>query len=201
VQDWLWPDLDGDRAKAACDQALHRLRTLLGDGDLVIQREGELRLAADKVWVDLADWETRLKRARGMTAQDGTLGLEAAFLGFPGPLLDHGRMAAWSLPIAERVRSELIDLAILIGSRREQAGDTKAARTAYLHALEFYPDAAQIYQALIRERLSRDDAAGAMEHYARYERTLKAAGEPAPSPAIRALVQPFMKPPNAGLRA
>jgi hypothetical protein len=134
-------------------------------------------------------------------AQEGAPRLEAAFLEFPGPLLDHGRMAAWSLPIAERVRSEFIDLALLIGSRREQAGDAKGARAAYLRALEFYLDATEIFQALIRERLSRNDAAGAMEHYARYERTLRASGETVPSPAIRALVQPFMKPPDARLRA
>jgi LuxR family maltose regulon positive regulatory protein len=51
LYDRLWPDADGDKAKAACEQALHRLRRLLGRADLVVQREGKLRLAPDKVWV------------------------------------------------------------------------------------------------------------------------------------------------------
>jgi transposase len=52
LYDQLWPDADGDKAKAACEQALHRLRRLLGRADLVVQREGRLRFAPDKVWVD-----------------------------------------------------------------------------------------------------------------------------------------------------
>jgi hypothetical protein len=52
LYDRLWPDADGDKAKAACEQALHRLRRLLGRADLVVQREGKLRFAPDKVWVD-----------------------------------------------------------------------------------------------------------------------------------------------------
>ncbi|MDH0866742.1 hypothetical protein [Mitsuaria sp. GD03876] len=38
LHDAFWPDADGDRAKAACEQALHRLRRLLGDAELVVQR-------------------------------------------------------------------------------------------------------------------------------------------------------------------
>ena len=52
LYDRLWPDAEGDKAKAACEQALHRLRRLLGRADLVVQREGKLRFAPDKVWVD-----------------------------------------------------------------------------------------------------------------------------------------------------
>ena len=29
IYEWLWPDAEGDQAKAACEQALHRLRKLL----------------------------------------------------------------------------------------------------------------------------------------------------------------------------
>lgn len=201
LQDWLWPDLDGDRAKAACEQALHRLRKLLGKADLIVQREGKLRLAADKVWVDLADWEARLKYEGGAKTEEAIFRLEGLFLDFPGPPLFHGRTTGWSLPVAERVRGELIDLAIRIGSRCDAAGDAGRARAIYLQALDFYPDSARIYQALIHERLARDDAAGAVEHYSRYERMLRAMGDTAPSPAIRALVQPFLKSAHSNFRA
>ena len=34
LYEWLWPDADGDAAKAACEQALHRLRKLLAMPDV-----------------------------------------------------------------------------------------------------------------------------------------------------------------------
>src|SRR5262249_55164164 len=57
LYDGLWPDADGDQAKAACEQALRRLRRLIGRADVIVQREGKLRLATDRVWVDLDHWE------------------------------------------------------------------------------------------------------------------------------------------------
>jgi DNA-binding SARP family transcriptional activator len=201
LQDWLWPDLEGDRAKAACEQALHRLRRLLGRADLIVQREGGLRLAPGKVWVDLADWEARLKQAGSSKPEEATRRLEAALLDFPGPPLGHGRMPGWALPATEHVRGEFVDAAVQAGRRYEASGEAERARAIYLRALEHYPDAARIYEALIRECAARADAAAAMEHYARYERTLQASGGGDPSPTIRMLVQPFIKPARANMRA
>ncbi|ESX83391.1 helix-turn-helix domain-containing protein [Mesorhizobium sp. M0189] len=188
LQDWLWPDLDGDQAKAACDQALHRLRKLLGQTDLVIQREGKLRLAADRVWVDLADWEARLKRALASNAVTEPE-LERLFLLFPGPLFLHERIAAWCLPAAERVRRDVIELAIRIGKHCEARNDPGKARTIYLRALDFYPDSVRIYKALIQGDIAQDDVAGAIEDYSCYERTLRASCGSTPSPELRALIQ------------
>lgn len=38
IYEWLWPDAEGDQAKAACEQALHRLRKLLSAPHLIVQR-------------------------------------------------------------------------------------------------------------------------------------------------------------------
>lgn len=190
LQDWLWPDLDGDQARAACGQALHRLRKLLGLPDLVIQREGKLRLAPDKVWVDLADWETRFKLALASNATAGP-GLEQLFFQFPGPLLLHERSAAWFLPVAERTRRELIELALRIGMQCKARKDAEKARTVYLRVLDFYPDSVRIYKALIQGSIEQDDVAGAIEDYSSYERTLSVSGDSTPSPELRALVQPL----------
>ncbi|MCV3205202.1 hypothetical protein OHD62_08475 [Mesorhizobium sp. YC-39] len=194
LQDWLWPDLDGDQARAACEQALHRLRKLLGRTDLIAQREGRLRLASDKVWVDLAAWDARLKAVA--TANGGTVGLrpdaEALFLAFPGALFLHERANSWSLAASEKVRRDLIDLGLRIGQRLEAAGNADQARSVYLRALDFYPDAGPLFKALIKERLSRRDFEGAVDDYARYERALRAAGEGGPAAEIRALVDPHL---------
>ena len=194
LQDWLWPDLDGDQARAACEQALHRLRKLLGRTDLIVQREGKLRLALDKVWVDLADWDARLKAVA--TANGEAVGMrpdaEALFLAFPGPLFLHERASSWSLAAAEKVRRDLIDLGLRLGQRLETTNNSHGARSIYLRTLDFYPDAGPICKALIKERLSRHDFEGAVDDYARYERALRAAGEAASAAEIRALVDPYL---------
>ncbi|RWK61563.1 hypothetical protein [Mesorhizobium sp.] len=193
LQDWLWPDLDGDQARAACEQALHRLRKLLGRIDLIVQREGRLRLASDKVWIDLADWDARLKSAATTYGEAAELRPDAKtlFLTFPGPLFLHERASFWSLAAAEKVRRDLIDLALRIGQRLE-ATNAHEARSIYQRTLDLYPDAGPVCKALIKERLSRRDFEGAVDDYARYERALRAAGEAAPAAEIRALVDPYL---------
>lgn len=190
LQDWFWPDADGDRAKAACEQALHRLRRLLGRADLVLQREGRLRLAPDKVWVDLDEWEDRLRQG---VACDGA-GSDRPIFDFPGPVLSRGGAAAWSLPAADRLRDLFLDLALGLGRRHEQGGDAGRARALYLRALDLYPDSVRVHEALIRGRLARADAAGALDDYERYERMLRATPGAAPSAAIHSMVKPLLRP-------
>ncbi|WP_292671203.1 hypothetical protein, partial [Mesorhizobium sp.] len=192
LQDWLWPDLDGDQARAACEQALHRLRKLLGRIDLIVQREGKLRLASDKVWVDLADWDARLKAVMTTNGEALRAEAEALFLAFPGPLFLHERASFWSLAAAEKVRRDLIDLGLRIGQRLEATGNAHEARSIYLRTLDHYPDAGPVCKALIKERLARRDFEAAVDDYARYERALRAAGEAAPAVEIRALVEPYL---------
>lgn len=196
LYDWLWPDADGDNAKAACDQALHRLRKLLGDPELVIQREGKLQLARERVRVDLDAWELRLKQALHVDRPQpaGDAELERVFFDFSGPLLQHERANAWSLPAAERVRSKLLDLAIRLGQRHEARGGFARAQTAYLHALDFYPASARLYEALIRARLAQGDRAGALEDYGRFERIRQTAFNTPASSAIRRLIEPLLYP-------
>lgn len=192
LQDWFWPDADGDRARAACEQALHRLRRLLGRADLVLQREGRLRLAPDKVWVDLDDWELRLRQA---AAADGAgPDLDHLIFDFPGPVVPRGADAAWSLPAADRLRDRFLDLALHLGRRHEQRGDSGRARALYLHALDLYPDSARIHEALIRGRLAQADMAGALDDYERYERMLRATPGAVPSAVIHGLVKPLLRP-------
>jgi DNA-binding SARP family transcriptional activator len=189
LYDWLWPDADGDQAKAACEQALHRLRRLLGRVDLLVQREGKLRLAADKVWVDLDYWEVRLASALGNDPHEtsGDAELERAVSEFPGPLASNDPRAPWLMRAEERLRSAFIDVVIRLGRGFEQRGDLPKACEAYLRGLDAYPTSERCYEALLRARLAMGDAAGALDDYHRCERLL-AAIQARPAPSIRALV-------------
>lgn len=186
IYDWLWPDADGDQAKSACEQALHRLRRLLGTHDAVVQREGRLRLAPEKVWVDLDDWESRLAGAKDAAADAE---MERAVDEFPGPLHGNEPAAPWSMAAAERVRASYLDVVMRLGHRLETRGEVQRAIQVYLRALESYPTSQRCWEALLRARLSLGDSAGALDDYQRCERTLAGAGR-APSAAVRALVQP-----------
>ena len=187
--DWLWPDADGAQAKAAWEQALHRLRRLLGKGDLLVQREGKLRLAADAVWVDLDYWERRLVAALGRDPQRSIddAGLERAVTEFPGPLVPADPQPSWSAPAAERLRRAYIDAALRLGQRQEERGDWPNACRVYLRALDAYPTSERGYEALLRARLAMGDTAGALDDYHRCERAFAATPEGRPPAAIRAL--------------
>ncbi len=154
LYEWLWPDADGDQAKRACEQALHRLRKLLEASDLIIQREGRLRLADDKVWVDLDHWERGLERALAAEKRgDGEADLDVVFRAFDAPLLQHEREAAWSLPAVGRVQRAFTDLTMRLGKRLEDRQDLAAARGLYRRAVDIYPQSAPL-QALMSRLLS-----------------------------------------------
>lgn len=165
--DWLWPDLDGDQAKAACEQALQRLRRLLGRSDLVIQREGRLHLRKEEVWIDLDHWWSRLRTAPA-----------DAVASIPGAILPHEHDNPWVLAASERFRRDVIDAAVAAG-----------ARILHQHVLDIYPDAVRIHEALIAERISNRDMVGAWEDYERFQRTCGELDDSRPAAAIRDLMR------------
>ena len=188
IYDLLWPDAEGDQAKSAFEQALHRLRRLLGTHDVIVQRGGKLRLEPDKVWVDLDAWESRLAAALSQDPAATEDEIERAFTEFPGPLQHSADepAASWFIAAAERVRRSYVEVAMRLGRRLEQRGETQKAADAYLRALHAYPTCEPCWEGLLGARLSTGDAAGALDEYRRCERILAGVGR-TPSAAIRAL--------------
>jgi two-component SAPR family response regulator len=158
-----------------------------------VQREGRLRLATDKVWVELANWESRLKQVLGANSLAGpATEFEALFMAFHGPPFFDDRPKAWAFAVAERVHGEFMDLACRVAAEREHEGDADGARAIYLRGLDFYPDSARFYEGLIQGRLTQNDVAGAVADHSRYERIVAAVGGE-PSPALRNLVQSSLR--------
>lgn len=56
ILDALWPEADGDRAKASLDMAVLRLRKLLGHDEALRLEQGHLSLNRGLVWVDAWAW-------------------------------------------------------------------------------------------------------------------------------------------------
>lgn len=53
IEDALWPDLDGDRARQVLDTTVHRLRRRLGSEIMIQSRQGTLGLNQGLIFVDL----------------------------------------------------------------------------------------------------------------------------------------------------
>jgi DNA-binding SARP family transcriptional activator len=158
LYDWLWPDAEGDQAKAACEQALHRLRRLLGRADFLVQRGGKLRLDPEKVWVDLDEWQARLERVLENDPNATTTGaaMRAAVWEFPGPAALGDPPPAWAAVAEERLRSRFIEVAMRLGNRFEADGNVAQARETYLRALEAYATSERCAEALRRLPMGRN---------------------------------------------
>src|SRR6185295_15052071 len=55
--DTFWPDEEGDAAARSLGAAVHRLRTLLGLPEAVVQQGGQVALERTLVWVDAWSFE------------------------------------------------------------------------------------------------------------------------------------------------
>ncbi len=68
IADALWPDADGDAARNALDNALHRLRKALGGDDRIVLRHGALALNPQRCWTDVAALEQVLAQIDAASA-------------------------------------------------------------------------------------------------------------------------------------
>ena len=68
--DALWPDADGDAARNALDNAVHRLRKWLGGEDRIVLRHGALALNRERCWSDVQALEAALDRLESGALED-----------------------------------------------------------------------------------------------------------------------------------
>ena len=68
--DALWPDAEGDAARNALDNALHRLRKWLGGDDRILVRQGALSLNSARCWTDVAALELALQALEDLPAAE-----------------------------------------------------------------------------------------------------------------------------------
>ena len=86
--DALWPDAEGDAARNALDNALHRLRKWLGGDDRILLRQGALSLNSARCWTDVAALEVAMNLAPGDASATQSVLLPPSWRKFyAGPLL------------------------------------------------------------------------------------------------------------------
>jgi LuxR family maltose regulon positive regulatory protein len=127
--DTLWPDAEGDAARNALDNALHRLRRMLGGDDRVLLRHGALLLNPAYCWSDVAALDRRLEALDVATPAQLPAAVRALAAAHPAALLpgdDSPGIALRRSAVHRRVVRALHAAA----RRLAVAGDTASAAIA-----------------------------------------------------------------------
>jgi two-component SAPR family response regulator len=141
----LWPDAEGDAGQHALETTAYRLRKLLGQPDLVQQRERRLSHDRGRCWVDVEAIEKVLRRAaaRAPTSADAdglrALAEEGVAL-YRGPFLPGEDERPWVHAHRERTRGAMRRLVAFGASALEAAGRQAEARALERRAAEADPE-------------------------------------------------------------
>jgi LuxR family transcriptional regulator, maltose regulon positive regulatory protein len=127
IADELWPEADGDAARNALDNLVHRLRKALGGDDRVLMRQGVLSLNPQRCWVDV-DALGRALAEQSQLRPEALLTNWAALRSVArGPLLpdeDRALLLNRRAHLQRQLRLAVQDAAL----RLDQAGLAEAAR-------------------------------------------------------------------------
>jgi ATP/maltotriose-dependent transcriptional regulator MalT/DNA-binding SARP family transcriptional activator len=180
--DAFWPDEEGDVAARSMTAALHRLRTLIGDGNAIVQQGGTLSLDASRVWVDVWALEGVLSRAGDGRAEEVLALYRGGFL-----TADEGE--PWSVTTRERLRSKFIHAIAGHAHELETSAHFDAALECYLRGLDADPVIEQFYQGLMRCYARLDRKSEAIAAYRRLKQILSVSLSLKPSPSTERLYQ------------
>lgn len=181
----LWPDADGDAARAALGTALYRLRHLLDTDDVIRLGDGKLSLDPQRVWVDRWAFEPLAERLAG--SEPGDAPAEALFDLYGGHFLEHEDELSWMLPPRDRLQALLRRAVEASGRRLEQAENWEMAARAYEHGIALDLLAEPLYRRLMVCQARLDRTAQAIETYRRCRQALSVVLGIAPAAETEAL--------------
>jgi LuxR family transcriptional regulator, maltose regulon positive regulatory protein len=146
----LWRELDGDKARAALNVALHRLRKLLGSDDAVLLAHSRLSLNPQTVWVDCLAFEQRADSVGLPTLPLLPAPLRAAAQRavalYTGPFLGDSEDEAWQMVYRSRLASKFKRMVTLLARDAMARGDAASARAVLDRGLECDPLAEDLVQ-------------------------------------------------------
>ena len=177
----LWPDSEGDAARAALEVTLHRLRKVLRHKPAAQVSNGVVHLEPSAVWIDAVAFEALADQANG---EHGAVNLDAARRAlalYGGPFLQNDEETAWLLPRRDRLRSRYVRLAMRAAQQCDQAGDPGQAAEIYAVALEAEPLIEDLYRRLMLCLAWQQRRAEASDAYRRCRNMLAVVFGAAPS--------------------
>ncbi len=133
LADALWPDADGDAARNALDNALHRLRKWLGGDDRILLRHGALRLNPQRCWTDVCALEAALQQLDKAQPHSLPAALRAVLALNAGPLLPGvalAPVAARRLALQRTLQQQLLRAALQLQAAGHAANPADAVDLA-----------------------------------------------------------------------
>jgi DNA-binding SARP family transcriptional activator len=186
----LWPEAEGDAARNSFDNALHRLRKLLGGDRHVQLRAGGVSLDAATCWTDLAALEACLAEVDSL----GPDAVQAAAIADRALALCQGEFLAGEedlpdvLVARSRVQARFTRQVAALGARLEALGQHAEAALLYERVVEQQPLAEDTVRRLIVCLLALGQRAKAFEAYRRCRQQLSVVLGLRPAPETEALV-------------
>ncbi len=152
LEDLLWPEAEGDRARHALETALYRLRRLL-DAEAIECSDGRLRLNPARCWSDVRAFESLLGQIGAQLSADGDLDGITALVRrtaqlYTGPYLE-GETLPWVTVQRERLHGQWCRQLDRLGQHLEHRNRWAEAADCYRLALAHPPVLAVFYHRLI----------------------------------------------------
>ena len=194
IKHCLWPDGDGDAVDGAFTNALHRLRKLLGDDEVILLSDGQVSLNDRVCQLDL--WQfaslcseiTQLACSGALSIQQVTIYVDKLLALYNGHVLG-SEAPSWAAESREKARSAFERSVAVLGSTLEKLGDWQTAATLYQRGIEVDGLAEQFYRRLMVCQKSLDNRAQATETYRRLREMLSIVLGLKPSPETRAVFE------------
>jgi LuxR family transcriptional regulator, maltose regulon positive regulatory protein len=173
----LWPDAEGDAARAVFHVTHSRLRKLLPLDDVLMLSEGKLRLNPAHVWTDVWAFERAaeecLDKVRRSAERSGieTAG-ETLLSLYTGDLLKGEPDSPWLIVARDRLRSKFLRTLKALGGFWETNAVWDKAHSLYERVLEIDNVAEEVYRRLMSCYIRSGRPAEALRVYRRCRQML-----------------------------
>jgi LuxR family maltose regulon positive regulatory protein len=154
----LWPQAEGDSARASFDVCLHRARRLLDVPDALVLAEGRLAFNPERVSVDLwmlerrtawLDWATPSQVLEMEPKRDLAAVAREWLATYRGVLLADEPDSAWVMSARLRWDGRLVGRSLALAALCEAAGDLRVAQALYQRLLDGDPTAERPARGLV----------------------------------------------------
>lgn len=179
----FWPESGEARARNALNQAVHALRSKLGEGVVLSRGREEIGVNGERLWCDVVAFDEEFAARRYADALDHYRG--ELLRGFH--VTDAPGFERWVDTERSRLRRQAQAAATALADQREGEGNPVGAARWLERALEISSSNESLMRRLVSLLDRAGDRAGALRAYERFALDLRALGME-PSPETQELV-------------
>jgi DNA-binding SARP family transcriptional activator len=188
----LWPDAAPETARASFDNALARLKKILGRDDLVKLESGKITADQSLVWFDtraVSEIALHIETTRETNTVLVRRHINRLLNLYQGLFQQNEDDDAWLLVARERFQQRFLRALEAAGAQLEAAGEHEALLLIYQRALDVEPYTESIYRRLMQCHKNLGNHAEALQVYRRCHRMLSVAVGIPPSQQTESLMK------------